>query len=90
MCRRPSHPSRSVLVAVTALSHLLKERSVRSLFLRSGGVQLLGPLLKSPGGCLLDSLSLRDMYAAGHRWLVDFRTGCQAQAKSLCLWVALF
>ena len=49
-CRRPSHPSRSVLVAVSALSHLLRERNVRSLLLRSGGVQLLGPLMKSPTG----------------------------------------
>lgn len=48
--RRPSHPSRSVLMAVSSLSHILRERSVRTLLLKNGGVPLLGPLLKLPSG----------------------------------------
>ncbi|KAK9811416.1 hypothetical protein WJX72_003647 [[Myrmecia] bisecta] len=44
--RRPSHPSRSVPAALSALARLMKERSVRALFHRAGGVQLLAPLLR--------------------------------------------
>ncbi|KAK3269976.1 hypothetical protein CYMTET_21603 [Cymbomonas tetramitiformis] len=43
--RRPTHPSRSAREAVCALAILLRERSIRPLFLRAGGVQLLVPLL---------------------------------------------
>ena len=49
-CRRPSHPSRSVIMAVSSLSHILRERSVRTLLLKNDGVILLEPLLKLPSG----------------------------------------
>lgn len=45
--RRPSNPQKSVPTAVSALGVLLKDKGTRALFLRSGGVQLLAPLLKS-------------------------------------------
>ncbi len=47
--RRPSSPTKSVPVAVAALAALLKEPPVRELFTRSGGVQLLAPLLRIQG-----------------------------------------
>ncbi|KAG1680806.1 hypothetical protein FOA52_008139 [Chlamydomonas sp. UWO 241] len=45
--RRPSNPARSVPVATSCLSSLLKERGSRTLFFRASGVQLLPPLLKA-------------------------------------------
>ena len=45
-CRRPSHPSRSVVTAIGALARLLRDRKVRLLFQKSAGVQLLAPLLR--------------------------------------------
>ncbi len=45
-CRRPSHPSRSVVTAISALARLLRDRKVRLLFQKSAGVQLLAPLLR--------------------------------------------
>lgn len=45
--RRPSNPTKSVPTAVSALAVLLREKGARTLFTRSGGVQLLSPLLRS-------------------------------------------
>ena len=45
--RRPAHPSRSVAASVAAMAALLRERNVRAFLLRSGGVQLLAPILRS-------------------------------------------
>jgi V-type H+-transporting ATPase subunit H len=47
--RRPTHP-RSAAAAVSALARLLRERPVRGLFHRQGGVQLLAPLLRAGSG----------------------------------------
>jgi V-type H+-transporting ATPase subunit H len=46
--RRPSHPARSVPTAVHALSRLLREQPLRAMLHRSGGVQLLAPLVAMP------------------------------------------
>lgn len=46
-CRRPSNPTKSVPIAVLSLARLLKEREVRVLFFKAGGVTLLAPLLKN-------------------------------------------
>ncbi|KAL1552160.1 V-type proton ATPase subunit H-like [Salvia divinorum] len=43
--KKPSHPSRSVPTAISALSTLLKESSARSLFVQEDGVKLLIPLI---------------------------------------------
>ena len=48
--RRPSHPARSVPVAVTCLAKLLREPAARALFTRASGVSLLAPLLKGVSG----------------------------------------
>lgn len=45
--RRPSNDAKAVPTATSCLAALLKERGVRALFLRAGGVQSLPPLLKS-------------------------------------------
>ncbi|GAX82421.1 hypothetical protein CEUSTIGMA_g9849.t1 [Chlamydomonas eustigma] len=45
--RRPSNPAKSVPLSTSCLSALLKERGSRKLFFRSGGVQVLPPLLKA-------------------------------------------
>lgn len=56
--RRPTHPSRSVPVAVGALSRLLRERPARVLVQRAGAVQLLAPLLRAGGGVAPTSTQL--------------------------------
>ncbi|ONK55944.1 uncharacterized protein A4U43_C10F2550 [Asparagus officinalis] len=43
--RNPSHPSRSVPMAVNCLSTLLRESSVRTSFVQGDGVKLLIPLI---------------------------------------------
>ena len=48
--RSPAHVERSVPSAVSALSVLLTVRDVRPLVTRSGGVELLAPLLRSCTG----------------------------------------
>jgi V-type H+-transporting ATPase subunit H len=45
--RRPSNPAKSVPLAASCLSALLKERGTRQLLYRSGGVEVLTPLLKA-------------------------------------------
>ena len=47
--RRPAHPSRSVPVAVSSLSKLLRERPARALAQRQGILQLLAGILRSGG-----------------------------------------
>ncbi len=51
--RRPSHPARSVPVAVACLAKLLREPASRALFTRASGVSLLAPLLKTVAGAHL-------------------------------------
>ncbi|KAJ3689521.1 hypothetical protein LUZ61_018685 [Rhynchospora tenuis] len=43
--RNPSHPTRSVPIAVNCLATLLREAPVRSLFVQADGVKLLIPLI---------------------------------------------
>jgi V-type H+-transporting ATPase subunit H len=43
--RNPSHPTRSVPIAINCLATLLREASVRSLFVQADGVKLLIPLI---------------------------------------------
>ena len=45
--RRPANPTKSVPMATSCLSALLKERGSRQLFFRAGGVAVLPPLLKA-------------------------------------------
>lgn len=45
--RRPSNTNKSVPMATSCLSALLKERGSRQLFFRAGGVPVLAPLIKS-------------------------------------------
>ena len=65
-CRRPSHPSRSVPVAVSSLSKLLRERPARALAQRNGILQLLSAILRSGLPCRLQGLGLdgREMQGA--------------------------
>ncbi|KAJ3669354.1 hypothetical protein LUZ60_011304 [Juncus effusus] len=43
--RNPSHPTRSVQISINCLATLLREASVRSLFVKADGVKLLIPLI---------------------------------------------
>lgn len=45
--RRPSHPTRSVPAVVHDLASALQDTAIRHLYTRSGGVQMLGPLLEA-------------------------------------------
>ncbi|KAK9908193.1 hypothetical protein WJX75_004047 [Coccomyxa subellipsoidea] len=48
--RRPSHPGRSVPLAVGCLARLLREPAARALFTRASGASLLAPLLRGAAG----------------------------------------
>lgn len=48
--RRPAHPSHAVPTAVHCLSVLLREKPVRRLVCRAGGVALVMPLVGMPNG----------------------------------------
>lgn len=68
--RRPSNPQCSVPAAVSALGSLLKEAPVRELFTRTGGVQLLAPLLR---GASAASPNQQLLYDAGlAAWQLTF------------------
>ncbi|KAH6812637.1 vacuolar ATP synthase subunit H family protein [Perilla frutescens var. frutescens] len=43
--KKPSHPSRSIPTAINSLATLLRESTVRSLFVQEDGVKLLIPLI---------------------------------------------
>uniref|UniRef100_A0A7S3RAK0 V-type proton ATPase subunit H n=1 Tax=Dunaliella tertiolecta TaxID=3047 RepID=A0A7S3RAK0_DUNTE len=45
--RRPSNPNKSVPTVTSILSVLLRERGARLMFLRSGGIGMLPPLLRA-------------------------------------------
>eukprot|EP01026_Neomeris_dumetosa_P071168 TRINITY_DN71663_c0_g3_i1.p1 TRINITY_DN71663_c0_g3~~TRINITY_DN71663_c0_g3_i1.p1 ORF type:complete len:299 (-),score=40.52 TRINITY_DN71663_c0_g3_i1:343-1239(-) len=46
--RRPTNEKRSAQVAVGSLAVLLRERGVRALFLKAGGLSFFKPILKTP------------------------------------------
>jgi len=46
--RRPTNEKRSIAVTIGSLAVLLRERGIRALFLKAGGVPLLKPILKTP------------------------------------------
>ncbi|BDA44912.1 V-type proton ATPase subunit H [Coccomyxa sp. Obi] len=48
--RRPSHPGRSVPLAVGCLARMLREPAARALFTRASGASLLAPLLRGGAG----------------------------------------
>jgi V-type H+-transporting ATPase subunit H len=78
--RRPRHEDQSIPVSIHSLSILLRERPTRALFIRSGGLRLLPPLVAMP----LDGaqLNIQLLYEATLcTWQLSFeRTAAEALA----------
>jgi V-type H+-transporting ATPase subunit H len=78
--RRPRHEDQSILASIHSLSILLRERPTRALFIRSGGLRLLPPLVAMP----LDGaqLNIQLLYEATLcTWQLSFeRTAAEALA----------
>lgn len=69
--RRPVHSSKSIPAVVHAASIILKDRAIRSTFVRAGGVRLVSPLVSMPkDGAQLHIQLLYDATLCA--WLLSF------------------
>eukprot|EP00878_Enallax_costatus_P027898 GHUV01030086.1.p1 GENE.GHUV01030086.1~~GHUV01030086.1.p1 ORF type:complete len:450 (+),score=138.79 GHUV01030086.1:518-1867(+) len=78
--RRPSNPTKAVPTAISALAVLLRDKPTRALFTQAGGVQLMGPLLRSCTGPTSSQLAYETCLCA---WQLSFhKSALQALAAS--------
>ena len=83
--RRPSHPSRSVPLAASVLAALLRERGARMLFLRTGGLLLLVPLLRAANTPATSQLLYELTLCV---WLLSFNSQAGEPLSRAGAWVA--
>lgn len=67
--RRPSNPTKAVPTSISALAVLLRDKPTRAVFTQAGGVQLMGPLLRSCTGPTSSQLAYETCLCA---WQLSF------------------
>ncbi|GMH37353.1 hypothetical protein BSKO_05226 [Bryopsis sp. KO-2023] len=82
--RRPTNATKSIPTAVFCLASLLRERGVRKLFHRAGGISLLAPILRS--GVQAQSLNIQLLYEATLCvWLLSYMPDCAKAIKDCAI-----